>query len=305
MGGYIIRRGMVAIAVMVVVSVLTFLFTNVAVDPAINIAGEGARPSDIELVRVQYGFDQPLPTQYGRWLKNWVSGDFGTSFRQRRPVAEMLAERFPTTIVLGVAALLLALALAVPLGVLSALHPNSVIDRAALSIAVIGIAMPSFWMGMLLIMIFSMWLQALPISGNETAWHYVLPVATLAYYTLPPIMRLVRAGMIEIMQADYIRTARAKGLRWRTVVLKHALRNALVPVVAVGAVQLGHLLGGSIVVESVFSLNGVGLLAWEAIRAGDLPVIQAILVIMSLIYVGMTFLADLLNAAIDPRIRVS
>ena len=301
--GYLIRRGSVAIAVAIVISVLTFWFTNVAVDPAVSMAGEGARPEHIELVRTQYGFDQPLYVQYGQWLGKWLTGDFGTSFRQRRPVTDMLAERFPVTAVLGLCAL--ALIVAVPLGIVAALKPNTFVDRLSLGTAVVGLAVPSFWMGMLLISVFGISLKWLPISGGSTPLHYVLPVVTLAYYALPPIMRLVRSGMIDVLQSDYVRTARAKGLRKSTVILKHALRNALVPVVALGAVQLGHLLGGSVVVESVFSLGGVGLLAWEAIRAGDLPVIQAILVIISAIYVGLTFLADLLNAAIDPRIRVS
>jgi len=305
MAGYILRRGSVAVAVTIVVSILTFLFTNVAVDPAISMAGEGARQEHIELVRVQYGFDQPLYVQYGHWLENWLSGDFGTSFRQRRPVVDMLQERFPVTATLAFSALALALLISIPLGILAALRPNSWLDRITLSIAVVGMAMPSFWMGMLLIYVFSITMRWLPISGGSTPMHYVLPVITLAYYVLPPIVRLVRSGMIDILRSDYIRTARAKGLRRHTIILKHALRNALVPVVALGAVQLGHLLGGSIVVESVFSLSGVGLLAWEAIRAGDLPVIQAILVIMAVIYVGLTLLSDLLNAAIDPRIRVS
>jgi len=303
--GYLIRRGSVAIAVAIVISVLTFWFTNVAVDPAVSMAGEGARPEHIELVRTQYGFDQPLYVQYGQWLGKWLTGDFGTSFRQRRPVTDMLAERFPVTAVLGLCALALALIVAVPLGIVAALKPNTFVDRLSLGTAVVGLAVPSFWMGMLLISVFGISLKWLPISGGSTPLHYVLPVVTLAYYALPPIMRLVRSGMIDVLQSDYVRTARAKGLRKSTVILKHALRNALVPVVALGAVQLGHLLGGSVVVESVFSLGGVGLLAWEAIRAGDLPVIQAILVIISAIYVGLTFLADLLNAAIDPRIRVS
>lgn len=303
--GYVIRRGSVAIAVAVLISILTFWFTNVAVDPAVSMAGEGARPEHIELVRTQYGFDQPLHVQYGQWLGKWLTGDFGTSFRQRRPVTEMLAERFPVTAILGLSALALALVVALPLGVIAALRPNTFIDRLALGTAVVGLAVPSFWMGMLLISIFSINLKWLPISGGATPQHYVLPVITLGYYALPPIMRLIRSGMIEVLQSDYVRTAKAKGMRRSTVILKHALRNALVPVVALGAVQLGHLLGGSVVVESVFSLGGVGLLAWEAIRAGDLPVIQAILVIISAIYVALTFFADLLNAAIDPRIRVS
>jgi peptide/nickel transport system permease protein len=301
---YAFRRLLVAFAVLLVVSVITFTFTNVAVDPALAMAGEGARDQDILRIRQQYGFDQPLHVQYVDWLGNWLSGDFGTSFRQRRPVIEMLGERMPTTMALGTFSLALAFSIAVPLGVVAALRPNSWIDRVALSFAVLGMAMPTFWFGLMLILVFGVQLRWLPISGTDSLWHFVLPSIALAYYAIPTVMRLTRAGMVEVLGSDYIRTARAKGLRAPSVLFKHALRNAVIPVVALAAVQFGHLLSGSVVVEAVFALHGVGYLAWEAINAGDLPVVQAVVVVMSVFYILLNFLADLLNATLDPRIRI-
>jgi peptide/nickel transport system permease protein len=301
---YTLKRLGVALLVLSVVSILTFTFTNVAVDPAHAIAGEGASDSDIEAVRKAYGFDRPLHVQYVEWLGNWLSGDMGTSIRQRRPVTTMLAERFPTTMALGAFSLCLALAIGVPLGVAAAMRPNSWIDRSALTIAVLGMATPTFWFALMLMLVFGVMLRWLPVSGTDTVWHYVLPSIALAYYVIPTVMRLTRAGMIEVLSSDYIRTARAKGLRPFKVLFKHALRNALIPVVALAAVQFGHLLGGSVVVEAVFALQGVGHLAWESIKTADLPVVQAVVIVLSVFYVTLTFLSDLLNAFLDPRIRI-
>ena len=302
---YTIKRLFVALLVVFVVSLLTFTFTNVAVDPALAIAGEGASDADIALIRQQYGFDRPLHVQYGDWLSGTLTGNFGNSIRQRRPVLEMLGERFPITMSLGAFALTLALVVAVPLGVVAAMNPNTWIDRTALSIAVLGMALPTFWFGLILIIIFGVTLRWLPISGTATFAHFVLPAITLAYYSIPIIMRLTRAGMIEVLASDYIRTARAKGLLPLTVLFKHALRNAIIPVVAIAAVQFGHLLAGSVVVEAVFALHGVGFLAWESINTADLPVIQAIVLVLSVFYVVLVFLADVLNAFLDPRIRIA
>ena len=187
---------------------------------------------------------------------------------------------------------------------LAAVRPNSWVDRLALGLSVLGQALPSFWFALILIIVFGLKLRWLPVSGNATWEHFVLPAIALGYYATPAFMRLTRAGMLEVLASDYIRTARAKGLRPMTVLFKHALRNAIIPVVAVAAVQFGFMLGGSIVIESVFSLNGVGYLGWEAISRADFPVVQAIVLILACIYVLLTLLADMLNAVLDPRIRV-
>ncbi len=302
---YLLGRAAVALATLLIVSLLAFTVMNVAVDPAIAIAGEAGSSKDVAAVAKAYGFDRPLLQRYGEWMVKALQGDLGMSYRQRRPVADIMIERLPVTFGLGALAVTLALALAVPLGVAAALRPNSYIDRLALIFALVGQAMPSFWFALMLILVFGVWLSWFPISGSESIWHFVLPAIALGYYGAPTIMRLTRAGMLEALSADYVRTARAKGLRMRQVVLKHALRNAVLPVVAVAAVQFGFMLGGSVVIESVFALRGVGYLAWEAISQADLPVIQAIVLTMALIYVVLIFFADVLNALLDPRIRVS
>ena len=298
------RRVMLALLVALTVSVICFLLVQLSTDIATAMAGEGARAEDIELIRKQYGFDRPLVVQYLDWLGRAATGDFGDSFYFRTPVSGIVWERMGTTLSLGAMALSFALALSIPLGVAAAVRPNSWIDRLTLTIAVIGQAMPPFWFALLLILFFGLTLRWLPISGSETWAHFVMPAIALSYYATPAIMRLTRAGMLEVLQADYIRTARAKGLRPGRVLFKHALRNAIIPVVALAAVQLGFMLGGSVVIETVFALHGLGYLAWESIAHNDFPVVQAIVLLVSVIYIVLTLIADLLNAWLDPRIRV-
>jgi peptide/nickel transport system permease protein len=193
---------------------------------------------------------------------------------------------------------------AIPLGILAASRPNTWTDRLALSTAVFGQAVPSFWFGLILIYVFGVWLRMLPISGSDGWRNFILPIVTLGVATMPGIMRLTRSGMLEVLSSDYIRMARAKGLSTGSVLFKHSLRNAILPVVAVSAVQLGLLLGGSVIVESVFALNGIGLLAFQAIGNSDFPVVQSILVFLSVGYIVLNFIAELINARLDPRIRL-
>jgi peptide/nickel transport system permease protein len=242
--------------------------------------------------------------QYLDWAGKALHGDFGQSFFLKEPVAALIGSRFPITLTLGFAALAFALTLSIPLGVFAALRPNSWIDRLALTLSVFGQALPSFWFALMLIIVFGLKLRWLPVSGADDWDGYVLPAVALGYYAAPAFMRLTRAGMMEVLGSDYIRMARAKGLRMPTVVVKHALRNAIIPVVAVAAVQFGFMLGGSIVIESVFSLHGLGYLGWESISRADFPVVQAIVLILASIYILLTLLADMLNAFLDPRIRV-
>jgi peptide/nickel transport system permease protein len=219
-------------------------------------------------------------------------------------VTELLAERAPVTLILGLAALSFAVLLSIPLGVAAALRRDSWVDRLVLFVALLGQATPTFWLCFLMILLFGINLGLLPVSGASSPAHFVMPAIALGYYALPAFTRLVRAGMIETLASDYVRTARAKGLRPRTVVFKHALRNALVPLVSVSAVQLGFMLGGSVVIETIFALHGLGYLAWEAISQNDYPVVQAIVLFVSASYVLLTLAADLLNAVIDPQIRL-
>ncbi|MFY8114627.1 MAG: ABC transporter permease [Rhabdaerophilum sp.] len=303
--GYALKRLGLALLVALAVSAASFVLLRLSGDVALAIAGEGARAEDIDLVRKTYGLDRPLLIQYGEWLFRTLSGDFGQSLYFKTGVTGLIHAKIGVTLVLALASLALALALAIPLGVLAALFPNTWIDRLSLALAVAGQALPNFFFALVLVMIFSIKLRWLPVSGSETWAHFVLPALSLGLYITPPFMRLIRAGMIEVLAADYIRTARAKGLSPASVVLKHALRNALVPVVALAAVQLGFLLGGSIVIETIFALDGLGYLAYQSITHKDFPVTQAVLLILSVAYVLLTLCADLVNAWIDPRLRVA
>ena len=302
---FALKRLGVALLVALTVSLITFSMIFMSGDPALAIAGEGARPEDVENVRRYYGFDRPLAVQYLDWLKNAAMGDFGRSFNLRQPVAEIIFQRLPTTMLLGALAIVFALVLAIPLGVLAAVKPNSMFDRFALALAVVGQAMPSFWFALTLILWLGVKWRLLPITGQDSWANFVMPSIALGYFVTPAVMRLTRAGMLEVLASDYIRTARAKGLRPMRVLFKHALRNAIVPVVALAAVQFGFMLGGSIVIETIFQINGLGYLAWESIQRKDLPTMQAIVLVLSIIYVVLTLLADMLNAFLDPRLRVS
>ena len=301
---FTLKRLGLAILVTFTVSLLSFSLLFMAGDPASAIAGENASATDIDAIRALYGFDRPFLVQYADWLFGALSGDFGQSYYFRVPVAQLIGERLSTTMLLGVCGISFALVTAIPLGVAAAMRPNSLIDRTALFLSVMGQAMPSFWFGLVLIVVFSIQLGWLPPSGSSTWKHFIMPTVVLGYYAMPAIMRLTRAGMLEVLNADYIRTARAKGASETRVMFKHALRNAVVPVVSLAAVQMGFMLGGSIVVESIFALHGAGYLAWESIARNDLPTVQALILIFSLFYIVFTFLSDLVNAWLDPRIRV-
>ncbi|EJL89879.1 ABC-type dipeptide/oligopeptide/nickel transport system, permease component [Herbaspirillum sp. CF444] len=300
---YLLRRLAIALCVAITVSIVSFSLLHMSGDLATAIAGPESSAAQVEAIRVQFGLDRPMVTQYMDWLGKAVHLDFGKSFYFQGPVMEMVSERLPITMKLGGIALLLAVSVAIPLGVLAAIYRDTWLDRVALVIAVVGQAMPSFWFGLSLILIFSVTLHWLPVAGNEGWENFVLPAIALGYYAMPAMMRLTRAGMLEVLGSDYIRTARAKGLGKGKVIFKHALRNAVIPVVALAAVELGFMLGGSVVIESVYSMQGLGQLAWDAISRNDYPVVQAVVLIIAMFYIGLTFLADVINALLDPRIR--
>jgi ABC-type dipeptide/oligopeptide/nickel transport system permease component len=305
MAAFVAKRLGLALLVGLAVSVVSFFLLRLSGDVAAAIAGEGARQEDIDLIRRSYGLDRPLVVQYGEWLWRTLRGDFGTSLYFKTDVLGLIWGKLPTTLLLGILSLAFALVVSIPLGVFAALFRNSWIDRLALTIAVVGQALPNFFFALLLIMLFSIQLRWLPVSGSGSWAHFVMPTVALGYYVVPAFMRLVRAGMVEVLAADYIRTARAKGLSGRSVVFKHALRNAVVPVVALSAVQLGFLLGGSVVIETVFALDGLGYLAYQSITHKDFPVTQAVVLLLSIVYVLLTLAADIANAWLDPRIRVA
>ena len=301
---YALKRSFAALLILIVVSALTFSLSHLSADPALTIGGAQASDEDIEAIRKLYGFDRPVYVQYFEWAGRALAGDFGKSYHYGERVSFMISQRIGTTMTLGVLALLFALIISIPLGVVAAIRPNSLVDRIALLIAVFGQALPTFWFALMMIIVMGVWWRWLPISGNDTWAHFVMPTIALGYYATPALMRLTRAGMIEVLGSDYIRTARAKGLSPSVVLFKHALRNAIIPVVALAAVWFGFMLGGSIVIETIFNLKGIGWLSYDALLRSDLPVVQAIVLIFASFYVILTLLSDLLNAWLAPRISV-
>ena len=302
---FLARRALLAVLVTFTVLTISFALTRLSGDLAVSIAGPQATSADVEIIRKAYGLDRPLVVQFAAWVGSAASGDLGRSYLYHAPAAELIRARLPITLTLGLSGLVIALLVAIPLGILAAMREGSLADRGIMLVAVVGQAMPSFWLGLVLIIWFGLRLQWLPISGVDDWTGYVLPGIVLAFSAIPALMRLTRAGMVEALASDYIRTARAKGLSRAAIVLKHALRNAAMPVVAVSAVQLGFMLGGSIVIEAVFSLPGVGYLAWESISKNDFPVVQAVVLFLAVIYIALTLLADMLNAVLDPRLRAA
>ena len=305
MVSFLTRRLVLALMVLMTVLTISFALTRLSGDVAVSMAGPAASQEDVETIRKAYGLDRPLVIQFATWLAGAASGDLGRSYLYHAPVAELIKARLPVTLTLGLTGLCIALITAIPLGILAATYEGALLDRAIMMIAVIGQAMPSFWLGLTLVIVLGLRLQWLPISGVDTWQGYILPGIVLAFSAIPALMRLTRSGMVDALASDYVRTARAKGLSRISIVLRHALRNAAMPVVSVAAVQLGFMLGGSIVIEAVFSLNGVGYLAWESIAKNDFPVVQSVVLFLSTIYIALTLLADLLNAVLDPRLRAA
>lgn len=305
MGQFIVRRLIIAVFVSLTVSVIGFSLLRLSGDLAQQLAGDDARPAQIADVAHRYGLDRPLYVQYVDWAGNALAGNLGRSLFTNEPVSELIGERIGVTLKLAIFSILFAAIIGVTLGVVAAVRANSAIDRGALALAVFGQAIPNFWFGLILIVLFGVTLHWLPISGSDSLLNFVLPTATLGFTVMPPFMRLTRSGMLDVLNADYIRTARAKGLLPHAVIFKHALRNAILPVVSLLAVTFGFLLGGSVIVESVFALNGIGLLAFQSIVRADFPVVQAIIVFVSFAYIGLTLLADVVNAWLDPRIRLA
>lgn len=302
---FALRRLIVALLVALTVMVLSFMLTRLSGDLAISIAGASATQQDVEIIRRAYGLDRPLAMQFLDWIGRAAVGDFGESFFFKARTADLILDRMPITLTLGLTGLAIALLVSIPLGVLAAVRENTWVDRLVQVIAMIGQAMPSFWLGLILMVTLGLQLGWLPISGTGSWQHYVIPGIVLAFSAIPALTRLTRSGMIQALGSDYIRTARAKGLSRLSILGKHALRNAAIPVVSIAAVQLGFMLGGSIVIETVFALHGVGFLAWESISKNDFPVVQAVVLVLALIYIALTMAADLLNALLDPRLRAA
>ena len=300
------------LAVLAIVAVLVFVLTRAASgDPVSVLLGDQATAADIERVKRDYGLDQPLPVQFGYWLREVARGNLGQSIFLQRPVTQALAERAEPTTLLALMALAIAAAIGIPCGIVSAVYRGRVVDQVFTGVAMLGASIPSFWLGLVLMQAFAVSLGWFPVSGYgapgaplaERLHALVLPATVLGLLNSALITRFTRASMLDVLGEDYVRTARSKGLAEHTVVLKHALRNALVPILTVLGLTVALMIGGAVVTESVFAIPGVGRLVVDAILQRDYPVIQGVLLIFSATYVMVNLIIDLLYVAIDPRIR--
>jgi len=304
MSRYVLRRILQSIVVLIGVSIVVFLLARLAPgDPATLMLAETASPEQIAAAREHYGFNDPLYEQYWLFISRAVQGDFGDSLYYKEPALGVVMEAFPETVKLAFVAFLLAVGIALPLGVLAAIKRDTIWDFLAVGLSVLGQAAPSYWIGILLILFFSVRLQWLPSSGDYGPEYIILPAITLAALLMAVLTRLTRAGMLDVLSEDYVRTARSKGLQEQSVLVRHALRNAMIPLITVMGLQLGSLLCGTGIVEQVFAWPGVGRLAINAISARDYPVIQAVVFIVSVVFVLVNLAVDLLYGVLDPRIR--
>ena len=302
---YLARRSLAVVPVLfgVTLAVFSMLFL-VPGDPVkIMLAEFVTTPDQVAQMRAQLHLDEPILKQYGRFVVNAVRGDLGTSIRSRRPVSTEIGENVGSTAQLAVAAMLVAIGLGVPLGLLAALARNTWLDVASMGTALLGVSMPSFWLGLLMIVAFSLHLGWFPATGGGDLWHLVLPSVTLGMIASAIIARLTRSSMLEVLGQDYVRTARAKGLAWWGVVVRHALKNALIPVITIFGLQFGNLLAGAVIVETVFSRPGLGRLIVGGILAKDFPLVQGTVLFVATAYVLINVLVDIAYAFVDPRIR--
>lgn len=302
---YLARRLLLIIPILLGVSVIVFGIMHLTPgDPALLMLGENAPQEQYEALREQLGLNEPVVVQYALWLGRMVQLDLGRSIRSNRPVLEELLSRFPATVELALVAIGLAIVIGIPIGVFSATRPNSLADNVATVGALGGLAMPVFWQGLMMILIFSVWLGWLPSSGRLGGWqYYVLPAVTLGTSSVAAITRMMRSTMLETIDQDFIRTARAKGVLRASVLYHHALRNALLPVVTVIGLQFGNLLAGAVITETIFAWPGIGRLAVDAIRAKDFPVVQGVVMMFAVTYALVNLFVDVLYAYIDPRVR--
>ena len=304
MSRYIFQRLLSLIPVLFGVSLLVFAILKfVPGDPAQQVAGLDASAEDLEAIRHQMGLDRPVHVQYLYFVGNALRGDFGRSIRSHRPVVEELGSRLPNTVLLTLVAMALAIVLGIGLGVVAATRQYTLWDSLSMAVAMLGISVPIFWLGLMLMLLFAVQLRWLPTAGTGTVWHLVLPALTLGAASSAIIARQVRSAMLEVLRQDYVRTATAKGLRHRTVVMRHALANAMIPAVTIIGLQFGYLLAGAVVTETVFAWPGVGRLLVDAIKFRDFPVVQATILWLAILFSAVNLAVDLLYGYLDPRIK--
>lgn len=304
MKGYILKRLFHSIFVLVGISLVVFIILHLTGDPAALLMPMDATPEQVAQFRQEMGFNDPIVVQYWRFFKGTLRGDFGQSFRHSQPALELVMERMPATIQLTLAAMVIALLVAIPVGIISAIRRNSILDHIGMTGALLGQSTPVFWLGIMLILIFSVTIQWFPSSGRGEIQHLVLPAITLGMFTMARTARMMRSSMLEVLGQEYMKTAKAKGLNPGTVILKHALKNAAIPVVTIIGMELGTLLGGAVITETIFAWPGVGRLAVQAIYNRDYPVVQAAVFLLASIFVLVNLVVDLLYTYLDPRVKL-
>ncbi|RKZ37670.1 MAG: glutathione ABC transporter permease GsiC [Gammaproteobacteria bacterium] len=306
MPSFIISRLLSTLTVILGVITLIFLLIHlVPGDPVQAMLGETATPTDLEALRQALGLNQPLFTQWWQYMTHLLQGDLGTSLYSQEPIIDIMIERFPATLELAIAGLLVAILIALPLGSIAALRKDTIYDNSAMVFSLLGVSIPNFWLGPLLILLFSLTLGWFPVSGRENFLSLILPALTLGTALSAILARMIRSTLLEVLNEDYIRTARAKGLRESAIVIHHALRNASLPIITILGLQLGTLLGGAVITEIIFAWPGIGQLTIESIQRRDYPLVQACILLISVSYVLINTLTDVLYAWLDPRVRYS
>ncbi len=301
---YILKRILYLIPVIIGVTFLVFMILSFAPgDPALTMLGPQATTEAVEQLREDLGLNDPIIVQYGRYMSHLVRGDFGESYRSKVPVVDEIKARIPTTVKLSVIAILIAVTLSIPLGIIAAVKQNTWIDGLSMFIALLGVSIPVFWLGLMLQILFGLKLDLLPVSGADSWKHFILPGISLGFLSMASIARITRSSMLEVIRQDYIRTARSKGLPYDYVIKKHALQNALIPTITVAGLQIGALLAGSVLTETVFSLPGIGRLMIESISSRDIPMVLGCIIIFTLAFSVVNLIVDILYAFVDPRIK--
>ena len=303
MGQFVIRRTLYAIVTLLILSLTIFTVVRLTGDPVTLMAEPGAQEEDLALVRKEWGLDRPWPVQYAAFMKNVLTGELGVSFNYEMPVSTLYFQRLPNSLELALAATLISFLIGIPAGIISAVRVNSVWDHVGKTIALLGLSVPGFWLGLVMILVFSVWLGWLPTSGQGGWRNLVMPAVALGWYFAASLLRLTRSSMLEVLRQDYIRTARSKGASEVVINYYHALKNAMLPVVTVIGIEAAFLLGGLIVTETVFNIPGVARFLVEAVRWRDYPMVQNLVMFIAIVVVTINFIVDMLYAALDPRIK--
>ena len=305
MGGFVIRRTVYAIVTLLILSLTIFTVVRLTGDPVTLMAEPGARAEDLDRIRAEWGLDRPLPMQYLSFLKNIATGELGKSFNYEMPVSTLYFQRLPNSLELALAATLISFVIGIPAGLISAVKVNTVWDNAGKVIALFGLAIPGFWLGLVMILIFSVWLGWLPTSGQGGWQHLIMPAVALGWYFAASLLRLTRSSMLEVMGSEYIKLARLKGLPAFAVIAMHAFKNALIPVLTLAGINLVIMLNAAVIIEVIFAWPGIGRLLYEGIFQRDFPLVQGIVMEAGVMIVVINLLVDILYAYIDPRIRLT